>query len=109
MQKKSKAKMVSFRLSSAEYEAALASCRAHGFRSMSLLARSAFLAFSPEQHSQISYENELTDIRRRLESVTVELNRLTAIVGARVNDNPQQSTPNEKGYAQTNRADVAAP
>src|ERR1700761_4331226 len=67
-QKNSKTKMVSFRLSPAEYEAALAACRAHGFRSMSMLARSAFLSFSPGQRSQGSpYDEELSEIRRRLE------------------------------------------
>ncbi len=73
-QKNSKSKMVSFRLSSAEYEAAAAACRTHGFRSMSLLARTAFLAFSPGQHTQATYESELAEIRRRLKYVTDELN-----------------------------------
>ena len=78
--------MVSFRLSSAEYEAALAACRAHGFRSMSMLARSAFLAFSPGQNAQVPYNNELVDIRQRLEYLTGEINRLAVIVGAPANE-----------------------
>jgi len=87
-QKNSKLKMVSFRLSSAEYEAASAACRAHGFRSMSMLARSAFLAFSPGQNTQIPYDKELTEIRQRLEFLTDELNRLAIIVGAPQNEHP---------------------
>jgi hypothetical protein len=103
-QKSSKAKMVSFRLSSAEYEAALAACRAHGFKSMSLLARSAFLAFSPGQNSQLTYGNELKDIRQRLEYLTGELNRLAAIVGA-----PAETTQNPRGHSQTGLANVTTP
>lgn len=72
--------MVSFRLSSAEYEAALATCHAHGFKNMSRFARTAFLAFSPGQNSQATYENELNDIRQRVEYLTDELNRLAAVV-----------------------------
>jgi hypothetical protein len=79
-QKNPKTKMVSFRLSSAEYEAALATCQAYGFKNMSRLARSAFLAFSPGQTSQGTYENELADIRQRVEYLTDELNRLAAVV-----------------------------
>jgi hypothetical protein len=82
-QKNPKVKMVSFRLSSAEYEAALATCRAHGFRSLSMLARSAFLAFSPAQSAQsVSYDKELMEIRQRIEYLTGELNRLAIIVGS---------------------------
>jgi hypothetical protein len=79
-QKNSKTKMVSFRLSPTEYEAALATCRAHGFKNMSRLARSAFLAFSPGQNSQANYGNELADIRQRVQYLTDELNRLAAVV-----------------------------
>jgi len=83
-QKNTKTRMVSFRLSSGEYEAALATCRAQGFKSMSRLARAAFLAFSPGRNSQAIYDNELTDIRQRIEYLTDELNRLAAVVAALV-------------------------
>jgi hypothetical protein len=79
-QNNSKTKIVSFRLSSAEYEAALATCRAYGFANMSRLARSAFLAFSPGQNPEATYETELADIRKRVEYLTGELNRLAAVV-----------------------------
>jgi hypothetical protein len=101
-QKNSKVKMVSFRLSSAEYEAALAACRAHGFRSMSMLARSAFLAFSPGQNSQsLPYDIELIEIRQRLEYLTGELNRLALIIGAPTNEHPPPAKQDQKNYSQT--------
>jgi hypothetical protein len=50
------------------------------FEAKSRLARSAFLAFSPGQNSQATYENELADIRQRVEYLTDELNRLAAVV-----------------------------
>jgi hypothetical protein len=81
-QKNTKARMVSFRLSSGEYEAALATCHAQGFKSMSRLAKTAFLAYSPGLQSEATHENGLTDIRQRIEYLTDELNRLAAVVAA---------------------------
>jgi hypothetical protein len=43
----SRSKVVSFRISDAEYESAMALCRTYGYRGLSGLARSAFLAFRP--------------------------------------------------------------
>jgi hypothetical protein len=73
-----KSKMVSFRLSSAEYQAAVSTCRTQGFRSMSLYARSALLAFESSPNICIPRDAEMTEIRRRLEFLTAEIQRIAA-------------------------------
>jgi len=70
--------MVSFRLSSAEYQAAVSTCRNQGFRSMSLYARSALLVFEASPNACIPREAEMTEIRRRLEFLTSEIQRIAA-------------------------------
>jgi hypothetical protein len=73
-----KSKMVSFRLSSAEYQAAVSTCRTQGFRSMSLYARSALLAFESSPSACIPRDAEMTEIRRRLEFLTSEIQRIAS-------------------------------
>jgi hypothetical protein len=72
--------MVSFRLSSAEYLAAINTCQAQGFRSMSLYARSALLAFESSPDSCIPRDAEITEIRLRLEFLTLQIQRIAATV-----------------------------
>jgi hypothetical protein len=73
-----KSRMVSFRLSSAEYQAAVNTCRTQGFRSMSLYARSALLAFESSPNACIPRDAEMTEIRLRLEFLTSEIQRIAA-------------------------------
>lgn len=71
-----KSRMVSFRLSSGEYDAALNTCRTQGFRSMSLYARSALLAFESSPNARIPHEAEIIEIRRRLEFLSSEIQKI---------------------------------
>jgi hypothetical protein len=75
-----KSRMVSFRLSSAEYQSAVNTCRTQGFRSMSLYARSALLAFGSSPDVSLSRDEEMTEIRRRLEFLSSEIQRIAATV-----------------------------
>lgn len=75
-----KSRMVSFRLSLAEYQGAVNTCRMQGFRSMSLYARSALLAFGSSANHSLPRDAEMTEIRRRLEFLTSEIQRIAAIV-----------------------------
>jgi hypothetical protein len=75
-----KSRMVSFRLSSAEYHAAVNTCHAQGFRSMSLYARSALLAFESSPDNCIPRDAEITEIRLRLEFLTLQIQRIAATV-----------------------------
>jgi len=85
--------MVSFRLSLAEYQAAENKCRTRGFRSMSLYARSALLEFAAS-NSCVPPDHELTDIRLRLESLTLEVQRLVAGIVKSVDKSSEQSLTN---------------
>jgi hypothetical protein len=71
-----KSRMVSFRLSSGEYDAAVNTCRTQGFRSMSLYARSALLAFESSPNACVPHQAEITEIRRRLEFLSTEIQKL---------------------------------
>jgi hypothetical protein len=71
-----KSRMVSFRLSSGEYDAAMNTCRTQGFRSMSLYARSALLAFESSPNARIPHEAEIIEIRRRLEFLSSEIQKI---------------------------------
>jgi hypothetical protein len=73
-----KSRMVSFRLSPAEYEAAVNHCRTQGYRSLSLYARAALLSFESSPHPCSPQAAEMAEIRLRLESLTSEMERLAA-------------------------------
>jgi hypothetical protein len=72
-----KSRMVSFRLSSGEYDAAVNTCRTQGFRSMSLYARSALLAFESSPNACVPHQVEITEIRRRLEFLSSEIQKIS--------------------------------
>lgn len=74
----SNCRMVSFRLSAAEYEAADKIRSSHGYRSMSIFARSATLAFHPSAADP--YEAEMIEIRRQLDFLTEQIRRITTKV-----------------------------
>lgn len=85
-----KSRMVSFRLSSAEYHAAVNTCHAQGFRSMSLYARSALLAFESSPDTCIPRDAEITEIRLRLEFLTSQIQRIAATVAVPSEDSPPE-------------------
>ncbi len=67
-----KSKMVSFRLSAEQYERAEQACREHGYRSVSLFARNAMLAFYSDGTASGS-QRELMELRRRLDKLVLDL------------------------------------
>jgi hypothetical protein len=73
-----KSRMVSFRLSASEYAEAEAACRAHGYRSISLYARYAFLAFHSNAPRSDAYEKQIADLRERIDTMAAEMIRLSS-------------------------------
>ena len=76
-----KSKMVSFRLSPTEYAEAEEACRAHGYRSLSMYARYAFLSFHPQPSRSGAYDEHLSELRQRIDTMAAELIRISAHVG----------------------------
>jgi hypothetical protein len=78
----SRSKVVSFRISDAEYESALALCRTYGYRGLSGLARSAFLAFRPRAEITAQKFDPFTQHpgleQYQLRTLLTELNHLIA-------------------------------
>jgi hypothetical protein len=75
-------KVVSFRLSDREYELASDFCKSSGFRGMSMLARSAFLAFLPQEADQNGehpmHNDDPSVLQSELKVLHSELARLIA-------------------------------
>jgi hypothetical protein len=71
-------KVVSFRLSDSEYDFASDFCRASGFRGMSMLARSAFLAYLPQSSNQSAPPDDPAILQSELKTLHAELARLIA-------------------------------
>lgn len=71
-------KVVSFRLSDNEYEFASDFCKSSGFRGMSMLARSAFLAYLPQSANGETQQDDPTILQSELKSLHSELARLIA-------------------------------
>jgi hypothetical protein len=71
-----KNKVISFRLSDAEYELASDFCKASGYRGMSMLARSAFLAFLPQEYAHRHQQDDPAALRGELKLLHAELARL---------------------------------
>jgi len=76
-----KSKMVSFRLSHREYAQAEEACRAHGYRSISLYARYAILAFHNTAARSGAYEEHISELRERIDTMAEELMRISVHVG----------------------------
>jgi hypothetical protein len=70
-------KVVSFRLSDGEYELAQEFCKASGYRGMSMLARSAFLAYMPHKPEN-GVEDDPALLQTELKSLHMELAKLIA-------------------------------
>jgi hypothetical protein len=71
-------KVVSFRLSDNEYEFASDFCKASGFRGMSMLARSAFLAYLPQASEHTVHQDDPAMLQAELKTLYSELARLIA-------------------------------
>lgn len=70
-------KVVSFRLSDNEYNFASDFCKNSGFRGMSMLARSAFLAYLP-RGTEHRVQNDPIVLQAELRTLHAELTRLIA-------------------------------
>lgn len=70
-----RSKVVSFRISDSEYEIASEFCKNGGFRGMSMLARSAFLAYVPQSAGELEQPNPAV-LRSELKVLHSELARL---------------------------------
>ena len=71
-------KVVSFRLSDNEYEFASDFCKSSGFRGMSMLARSAFLAYLPQNADRPMHQDDPAVLQNELKTLHAELARLIA-------------------------------
>lgn len=69
-------RVISFRLSDQEYEFASDFCKASGFRGMSMLARSAFLAFLPQRIDPKVNQEDPAVLQAELRTLHSELARL---------------------------------
>jgi len=72
-----RSKMVSFRLSAAEYAEVEDLSRAQGHRSLSSFARSAVLAFTPAPNFAGDQDGAAHDLRLRVERLAAEVKRLS--------------------------------
>jgi hypothetical protein len=79
---KSKWKMVSFRLSAADYAEALKLCRASGHRSMSSFALSAMRALVPAMLPLHVMAKESCELSRHVDQLSATVKRLLEAVGA---------------------------
>jgi hypothetical protein len=75
-----KSKILSFRLSNAEYDAIEKASHLHGFRSMALFARSAVLAFQPTANTS-PLEVNVVQLWGRLQVLASEVENLAARLG----------------------------
>ncbi len=86
-------KVISFRLSDVEYATAQEFCKAGGFRGMSMLARTAFLAYMPA-NADAGFAEDPAALRSELRSLHLELSRLISSL-SRIRQQllPESATP----------------
>jgi hypothetical protein len=78
-----KSKMVSFRLSPADYDRLREICTVRGVQSISDLARSALESFAASGHQPDPLSSELRGLYDQVRSLTLELDRISQIVESR--------------------------
>ena len=78
-----KSKMVSFRLSPAEYLRFREICATRGVDSLSDLARIAMESFAANKGRPDPISSELNDLRGQVRSLSLELDRIAHLVEAR--------------------------
>ena len=71
-----KSKMVSFRLSSEEYELYRRACVAAGLRSLSELARAAMQHVVGEGNGKMPVDDQLRDLREKVQCLSSEVHRI---------------------------------
>jgi hypothetical protein len=76
-------KMVSFRLSQEEYARFLEVCAVKGIRSISDLARVAMITIASQEVEIDPLSDQVWDIRRQVQSLSLELDRISNMVEAR--------------------------
>jgi len=78
-----RSKMVSFRLSPAEYTRFTQVCAAHGLRNISDLARTAMSMVASQQMGVDPLFEQVRDIRLQVQSISGELDRISLQLEAR--------------------------
>jgi len=78
-----KSKMVSFRLSPADYLRFREICSSRGVHSISDLARIAMESFAASEDQPDTLSSELRDLRSQVRSIALELDRISQVVEAR--------------------------
>jgi hypothetical protein len=78
-----RSKMVSFRLSPEEYTRLREVCAVKGVRSISDLARVAMTVIASEKVEIDPLSDQVRDIRRQVQSLSMELDRISEVVDAR--------------------------
>jgi len=78
-----RSKMVSFRLSPEEYERVRRLCSENGVRSISDLARTALHKLVAAEHQADPLSFEVRDLRSRVDSLSIQIDRLSQDVEAR--------------------------
>ena len=78
-----KSKMVSFRLSPAEYTRFRQVCAAKGVRSISDLARVAMTMVASQEGEIDPLCDQVREIRMQVQSISLELDRISDVVEAR--------------------------
>ena len=72
-----KCRIVSFRLSASEFAEAEQISRAHGYRSLSVFARSAITAFLSTPTEAGPHKIEINELRERIDVMAAELVRIS--------------------------------
>jgi hypothetical protein len=88
-------KVVSFRLSDSEYAVASDFCKASGFRGMSMLARSAFLAYLPDSANRGNHQDDPALLQTELKALHSEVARLIASLSRIREHITPEERPNE--------------
>ena len=87
-----KCRIVSFRLSASEFAEAEQVCHAHGYRSLSLFARSAVVAFLSTHSDAGTHNTEINELRQRIDVMAAELLRISEqIRGVHSSHSPSQA------------------
>lgn len=78
-----KSKMVSFRLSPADYVRFREVCSSRGVASISDLARIAMESFASTEYHPDSLSSEIQSLRSQVRTITLELDRIAHLVESR--------------------------
>ena len=82
-----RSKMVSFRLSPEEYTRFREVCALKGIRSISDLARVAMTVIASQETEIDPLSDQVRDIRKQVQSISMELDRISHVVASRKSAN----------------------